>query len=76
VLLAAELTFRALDGIFIFSIDNLVDRVMSPLRWANGALIFDDKLGWRLKPRFKQGGQGPDGSRKLTFGQVGLRAGL
>jgi hypothetical protein len=70
----AELSWRLLSGVFVLSIDNLVARELSPLQWANGPLIFDDKLGWRLKPRFQVPGQGhPDG--KLSIGAFGLRGG-
>jgi len=47
----AELVARLVSDVFVFSIDNLIARELSPLRWANGPLIYDDKLGWRLKPR-------------------------
>ena len=71
-LVLAELVGRLVSDVFILSIDNLIARELSPLRWANGPLIFDDKLGWRLKPRGQYGGQGrPDG--KLTIGALGLR---
>jgi len=74
VLLFAELSSRLLSGVFVLSIDNLVARELSPLQWANGPLIYDDKLGWRLKPRFQAPGQGrPDG--KLSVGALGLRGG-
>src|SRR5262245_26296976 len=70
----AELSWRILSGVFVLSIDNLVARELSPLQWANGPLIYDDKLGWRLKPRFQAPGQGrPDG--KLSAGALGLRGG-
>jgi hypothetical protein len=70
----AELVGRLVSNVFVLSIDNLVGRELSPLRWANGPLIYDDKLGWRLKPRGQHGGQGrPDG--KLSIGALGLRGG-
>jgi hypothetical protein len=72
LLVLAELIWRLLSGVFVLSIDNLVARELSPLQWSNGPLIYDDRLGWRLKPRFQGLGQGrPDG--KLTFGAFGLR---
>ena len=70
----AELVARLVSDVFVFSIDNLIARELSPLRWANGPLIYDDKLGWRLKPRSQYGSQGrPDG--KLSIGALGLRGG-
>lgn len=73
-LLLMELGARLLSGVFVLSIDNLVARELSPLQWANGPLIYDDKLGWRLKPRFQAPGQGrPDG--KISIGAFGLRGG-
>jgi hypothetical protein len=68
-----ELVARIGSGVFLFSIDNLIVREISPLRWASGPFIFDDKLGWRLKPRQQYPGQGgrPDG--KLSIGAFGLR---
>jgi hypothetical protein len=71
-LLTIELASRLFAGVFIFSIDNLVARELSTLRWADGPYIFDERLGWRLKPRTVYPGQGrPDG--KLTIGALGLR---
>jgi hypothetical protein len=71
-LVLAELVSRLISGVFVLSIDNLIGRELSPLRWANGPLIYDDKLGWRLKPQGHYPGQGrPDG--KLSIGALGLR---
>jgi hypothetical protein len=64
-----ELVARIVSGVFVFSIDNLVARDLSPLRWASGPFIFDDKLGWRLKPRQLY----PGASGKLSIGAFGLR---
>jgi hypothetical protein len=67
-----ELGWRLWSGVFVLSIDNLIARELSPLQWANGPYVYDDRLGWRLKPRFQGAGQGrPDG--KLTIGAFGLR---
>jgi hypothetical protein len=67
-----ELVARLVSGVFVLSIDNLVARELSPLRWANGPFIYDEKLGWRLKARTQYLGQGrPDG--KLSIGALGLR---
>jgi hypothetical protein len=71
-LVLTELIARLVSGVFVLSIDNLVARELSPLQWANGPIVYDDKLGWRLKPRGQYLGQGrPDG--KLTIGAFGLR---
>jgi hypothetical protein len=71
-LVLAELVSRLVSGVFVLSFDNLVARELSPLRWAGGPLLYDDKLGWRLKPRGQYAGQGrPDG--KLSIGALGLR---
>jgi hypothetical protein len=68
----AELVSRLLSGVFVLSVDNLVARELSPLRWADGPFIYDEKLGWRLKPRTVYHGQGrPEG--KLSIGALGLR---
>src|SRR5262245_35475368 len=73
-LVLAELIGRLVSDVFVLSIDNLVGRELSPLRWANGPLVYDDRLGWRLKPRSEYGGRGrPDG--KLSIGALGLRGG-
>jgi hypothetical protein len=66
-LVLAELVSRLLSGVFVLSIDNLLARELSSLRWASGPTIYDEKVGWQLKART----QFPD--MKLSIGALGLR---